>query len=360
MARGYELCGEVKLPKLFLTFWALYGLMLSFMNTESFKNLALAACVVLSAAAACSKKEEAPSDVTRMAGDVKSDANMCLAGSTEVVTGEISPFFIPGEEATEKSVKSPSKPSPGNINVKDLPVAGWYGDAEYDGCKGLDFRKAKDLKKMHEDCLFYDPNSPDGMGSPVLDLKGHYGKVISPHFKVRDFARIDPVDLKYIDQRHRGISDGIPVYRYARVDPELVSIMEEIRTAVGFPIVVDGGFRAFYHNVDMDLGRKESVKTRSQHVSGKAIDTELNLTFKALRAQCEKDSSSKACGLKSKSEMSGLLFKTAHGIMEKHGGGGIGVGNNQMHFDTRGGKRVATWGYDAWNRRKIGRWTKGK
>jgi len=320
-----------------LTFLVLCDLMPYSMKLgESIKNPLLVACLALGAAAACSEKED-------------DSSNVAVAGITS-------------KEAAERFVKSSTEsspePSPGSIDVKDLPVAKWYSGVKYDGCKGLDFRSTEDLKTMHEDCKFYDSNSVSGKGSPVLDLRGHYRKRVSQHFKVRDFARIDPDDLEHVSPLRYETSDGIPVYRYARIDPELVSIMEEIRTAVGFPIVVSGGFRPFSRNVDMYLEYGGRVKRKSQHVSGRAVDTELNLTFNALMAQCESSPTLKACGLGNKDEMAERLFKKAHGIMEKRGGGGIGVGNNQMHFDARGGGRVATWGYDAWNRRRIDRWTR--
>lgn len=302
---------------------------------ESMENPLLVACLVLGAAVACSEKKDDSSSVA----------------VTEAIRGEIA----------KKATKSSPESSPGSIDIKDLPVAKWYTGVKYDGCEGLNFRDAVDLEKTHEDCIFYDSNSADGKGLPVLNLRGHYRKRVSQHFKVRDYARIDPDDLEHVSPLRYEMSDGIPVYRYARIDPKLVSLMEEIRTAVGFPIVVTGGFRPFSRNVDMYLGYGWGrVKAKSRHVSGRAVDTDLNSTFDALRAQCEKSSALKACGLGSKVEMAEFLFKKAHGIMTKRGGGGIGVGDNQMHFDARRGGRVAIWGYNAGNRGRIDRWTRGK
>lgn len=327
------------------------------MNIESFKNLALAACVALSAATACSKKEDAAPEIRTISRDVMA-ASMCSVGEKDVKTeNEVSGIkVIPPPAVVEKTVPERS------ISVGDLPVANWFDAVKYDGCEGLDLRKQKDLDRTMKDCKFYDPNGVDGKGLPVLDLRGHYRDKLGSYFRVSDFAKIDPSDLQYVNPGHRETTDdGAAVYRFARIDPAIVSLMNEIREEAGFPIFIDGGFRPYYHNVRMYKGQGGGVKSKSQHVSGSAVDIDLNLTFGALREKCaesgfaKSDKGKTACRLKNKSVLSEHLFGTAYEIMQKRGGGGIGMGDTQIHFDSRNGGRVAMWGYNSWNRKMIGR-----
>jgi|GEM_PF-6496184 len=323
-------------------------------------------CLALCAAAACSKKGGTDPEIGTIGDEIRS-ASMCSLDGLDVGIEAANPnveIFVPPAAVEQKTVPA-KKPrmTDKSISVGDLPVASWFDGTDYKDCRGLNPRKGADLQRMMADCKFYDPNGADGKGLPVLDLRGHYRDKLGPYFKVRDFARIDPNDLKYINPGHYETGeDGIAVHRFARISPAIVALMNDIRAEVGFPIFIDGGFRPFYHNVRMYRGYGNGdIKSKSRHVSGDAVDVDLDLTFKTLREKCDdpcfakSGKGKKACSLKNKPVMSEHLFGTAYEIMQKRGGGGIGMGDTQMHFDTRNGGRVATWGYNSWNRKMIER-----
>lgn len=319
------------------------------LNEDSKIPLAVT-CLALCAAVACSKKEDTAPEVGNIDREIRT-ATMCSIGSGDIKTEDKDPDI--------KVVVPPVVVKPAvherSVSVGDLPTANWFDAVKYDKCEDLD--------RMMTDCKFYDPNSVDGKGLPVLDLRGHYRDKLGPYFRVRDFARINPRDLQYVNPGHyQTADDGVSVYRFARIDPAIVSLMNDIREEVGFPIFISGGFRPFYHNVRMYRGYGNgNVKSRSRHVSGDAVDVDLNLIFKTLRGKCEDSGFAKshkgktACGLKNKAVMSEHLFGTAYEIMQKRGGGGIGMGDTQIHFDSRNGGRVATWGYNSWNIKMIER-----
>ncbi len=75
--------------------------------------------------------------------------------------------------------------------------------------------------------------------------------MLSEHFKKKEFACKDGCGL--------GLKDG-------DVDPELVEVLEDVRTHFGKPVVINSGLRCESHN------KKQGGAKASQHLLGTAAD----------------------------------------------------------------------------------------
>lgn len=88
-------------------------------------------------------------------------------------------------------------------------------------------------------------------------------KVLSSHFKVREFACSDGTD---------------PVF----ISPELVTILEKIRTHFGKPVIINSGYRTVAKN------KSVGGATHSQHLYGMAADIHISgVTPKQIAAYAE-------------------------------------------------------------------------
>lgn len=86
----------------------------------------------------------------------------------------------------------------------------------------------------------------------VYSLAADRLKYITPHFQVYEFACEDGSD---------------PVF----VSPELVEILEKIRTHFGQPVTITSGYRTVSHNATIPNSSK-----KSQHLFGLAADIKVN------------------------------------------------------------------------------------
>jgi hypothetical protein len=145
---------------------------------------------------------------------------------------------------------------------------------------------------------YWDPNNS---GNPLLDTSAaHRNLMLSPHFKVREFAGTGDV---------------------ARIDPKLVECLEKIRVAVGKPVKITSGYRSWGYNSRLYRQVYKKRPTLSQHCSGRAADIRIT-------------------------GMSGNeIARTAIDICGCNIGVGIGMGSdrNGVHIDVRG--QWARWGY---------------
>lgn len=131
-------------------------------------------------------------------------------------------------------------------------------------------------------------------------------KLLSPHFRVREFACRDGTDL-------------------VKIDTDLVELLERIRTAAGGAVTVSSGYRTVSYN------QKVGGARASQHLLGKAADIQVSGASPLLVGQ----------------------------IAEYYlgGHGGIGVYQTFTHVDTRtararwdqrSGREVAVPGWPGW------------
>jgi uncharacterized protein YcbK (DUF882 family) len=127
-------------------------------------------------------------------------------------------------------------------------------------------------------------DDPTRSGNPLLDVRGKHAEHIHTNVTVQEFARIDP---------------------------KLVSCVQDIRNTLG-PVTINSGYRPHLYNNEIDGA------SQSQHMGGRAADI-------------------------ASSGKSGLdIAKTA---IDKCGCNiGVGVGKSYAHVDVRG--TYASWEYD--------------
>jgi uncharacterized protein YcbK (DUF882 family) len=152
----------------------------------------------------------------------------------------------------------------------------------------------------------YDPNNS---GNPLLDTGGSNRlKKLSKNFTVGEFAK-----------------SGGKTFDTARIDPKLVQCLQRLRDNLGKPITITSGYRSFRYNSELYRKRYKKEPTRSQHISGRAVDikiaglTGLNIAKAAIDA----------CGCCI----------------------GIGLANTYAHIDVRG--TFVVWPYAKVDKSRI-------
>ena len=141
---------------------------------------------------------------------------------------------------------------------------------------------------------YWDPNNS---GNPLLAISDALGEQISANFTVQEF-----------------VSSGSTTFPYARIDPELIKLVQGLRTAFGQPLIINSGYRSHAYNEML-----EDAAPYSQHQSGRAVD---------IRG----------------SGLSGLDI--AKKAIDTYGCNiGVGVGTGYAHIDVRG--TYASWEYNS-------------
>lgn len=91
-----------------------------------------------------------------------------------------------------------------------------------------------------------------GSGHPLLDTSGaNQQKMLSRNFSVGEFAR-----------------NGQSV---ARIDPRLVTVLQQIRDAIGKPLNITSGYRSYLYNKRL-YEKRNKTPTKSKHIAGSAVD----------------------------------------------------------------------------------------
>jgi LAS superfamily LD-carboxypeptidase LdcB len=205
------------------------------------------------------------------AGELELDAE-----SGEVELGEVEAFledFSGGElEAGEAEPAKVTFPSGATLNV----VSGATGRGEE----------------------HYDPNAT---GNPLLDTSGPVrSTLLSVNFTVGELAR-----------------SGGKVFAKARIDPKLVSALQQLREKIGKPMRVTSGYRPYLYNVDLYTKTYKRKPTLSRHSSGQAADVKI-------------------------AGMTGMeIAKAAIDVLGAEIG--VGIGADYAHIDVRG--QWARWSY---------------
>lgn len=151
----------------------------------------------------------------------------------------------------------------------------------------------------------YDPNRS---GNPLLDTGGvNRSKMLSDNFSVSEYAQ----------------SGGQP-FNVARIDPQHVICLQNIRDFVGKPVRIDSGYRSFKYN--QKLYRKMHKRpTDSQHISGRAAD----IKIEGMNGTNIAQAAIAACG----------------------DNVAVGLGSNYAHIDTRGLFRI--WKYSGVSNQQV-------
>jgi hypothetical protein len=144
----------------------------------------------------------------------------------------------------------------------------------------------------------YDPNAT---GNPLLDTSGPFrSTLLSANFTVGELAR-----------------SARKVFSKARIDPKLVSALQQLRDRIGKPIHVDSGYRPYLYNVDLYTKTYKRKPTLSRHSSGQAADVKI-------------------------AGMTGMeIAKAAIDVLGREIG--VGIGADYAHVDVRG--QWARWTY---------------
>ena len=104
----------------------------------------------------------------------------------------------------------------------------------------------------------------NGATVKVYSKSADGGKPLSAHFKVREFACHDGTDTVF-------------------VSPQLVDMLEKIRTHFGKPVLINSGYRTEVWNA------KQGGSPKSQHKYGMAADIRIaGVTPKQIAAYAEK------------------------------------------------------------------------
>ncbi len=144
---------------------------------------------------------------------------------------------------------------------------------------------------------YFDPNRS---GVPLHDTRGHGRDKLGPYFRVQEFAHTGDVR-----------------FRYARIDPKLVTCLTRLRKGFSRPISIESAYRSWAYNAQLVKEGKKASKT-SYHMSGKAADIHVG-------------------------NVSATSF--ARALYTNCGcGSGLGVASSWYHVDTRGSS-VRPWGY---------------
>jgi len=135
-------------------------------------------------------------------------------------------------------------------------------------------------------------------GNQLYDVRKSRNKKVSQNFKLGEFTK-----------------SGEVIFDFARIDSEILEVLQSIRTEIRKPMVITSGYRSFSHN------RKINGSKRSRHMSGDAADFYVS----GVRAY-------------------DLADLSAEVLKNKHIRGGIGTykGQRFIHVDTRG--RDERWG----------------
>ncbi len=194
--------------------------------------------------------------------------------------------------------------------------------------------RGSDMPKIQEQCEFYDAWHA---GIPLVKItQKDLEKNISPHFKVKDFVRIDPNWIHVVKpgmyQKYKG-----EYYRtIGRIDPELVTLIEQIKSKmerdankhrkknaprVQVKLHIDEGYRPYGENARTywEKYKGDPVKShpRSRHISGRAIDIDIYVG----------------------------LHEAADSLLSKRGTGGLSDhGENIIHVDCRP-EKYGEWDY---------------
>jgi uncharacterized protein YcbK (DUF882 family) len=144
-------------------------------------------------------------------------------------------------------------------------------------------------------------DDPNATGNPLLDTSERVRSTrLSANFTVGELAR-----------------SGGKVFSKARIDPKLVSALQELRDRLGKPIRVTSGYRPYLYNVDLYTKTYKRKPTLSRHSSGQAADVKI-------------------------AGMTGMeIAKAAIDVLGPEIG--IGIGADYAHVDVRG--KWARWTY---------------
>ena len=308
------------------------------------KSLFLA-CALALAAPACKGEPEVikPKDskVAPIARDVK----------VEIRDSIFPEFEEPNEPEELAEPEEPAKPEhPEETRSVEFPIGNtlplveWGEPENYEGCEDLSFET--DFAQIQKDCYFYNPRSHKEE-VPLVRIEGNETTHLSDNFQAWEFAKIDPNDIaagninprfyyeyEAPDPLNPGQKRTLYLYKVARISPELVDLLEEVRRSYGFAICPDETYRSYVHNYLTGEHPKTSL-----HLSGSAIDINLARTREFLRAKCHK-STEGACGLNTTSKVRDHIIELA---MKNRGGGGIGRYPNILHLDTH--QKVPGSGY---------------
>jgi uncharacterized protein YcbK (DUF882 family) len=142
---------------------------------------------------------------------------------------------------------------------------------------------------------------PHRTGNPLLDTgSAARSQRLSRNFTVGELAR-----------------SGGHIFDRARIDPELVRCLQQLRDHTGKPVQVTSGYRPYGYNVDLYTKTYNQKPTLSRHSSGQAADVRIG-------------------------GLTGMAIAKA--AMEAYGTDiGIGVADGYAHIDVRG--TWARWTY---------------
>ena len=176
-------------------------------------------------------------------------------------------------------------------------------------CDHYNGQSVQGRRLIHQRCEFYDPNNG---GVALLEVpRADLGKRISEHFTLAEFAIIR--DTRWANPRHVQTWNGDQYTQYLRLDPEIITKLEELRRKIKQPLAINSGYRSFGYNNDLYRLGYRKRPTKSRHTSGDAVD--VALPYRIIARDAER------------------VFKN----------GGIGKGRSFTHVDTRG--RKARWRY---------------
>jgi uncharacterized protein YcbK (DUF882 family) len=149
---------------------------------------------------------------------------------------------------------------------------------------------------------------PNGSGNPLLVTSGeNRAKRLARNFTAGEFAR-----------------SGKTTFDLARIAPQHVGCLQNIRDRVGRPVRIDSGYRSFKYNKEIYEGRRKKVKD-SRHISGTAAD----IRIEGMSGQDIAVAAIDACGPDI----------------------GLGLGPHSAHVDGRG--RFGIWKYKGVSDRQV-------
>lgn len=149
---------------------------------------------------------------------------------------------------------------------------------------------------------------PNGSGHPLLVTGGeNRAKRLARNFTAGEFAR-----------------SGKTTFVLARIAPQHVGCLQNIRDRVGRPVRIDSGYRSFKYNKELYERRRKKV-TDSRHISGTAAD----ISIEGMSGQDIAVAAIDACGPDI----------------------GLGLGPHSAHVDGRG--RFGIWKYKGVSDRQV-------
>lgn len=193
---------------------------------------------------------------------------------------------------------------------------------------GLRLKTVRNSRLTGKGKEFYDPNKT---GNPLVEItKSDLEKNVSDHFKLKEFVVVR--DPSIMPSRYTITHKGQTYLRYARLDPEFVDKLEDVRQEAGVPFKINSGYRSNGYNIRhyKKLQKARDRENKRRKKQGKKLKPRIRIIYNSRHTS---------------GDAADIRLRDGHPVRKKlvKEFNGIGDGNSFIHADDR--SRKACWGY---------------